>query len=127
MDHPAKKRSRLGSALTTLGGALGVLGVIVMSIGLKATVTPDTRNVVLIRSILSVGGLVTFGLAIGLIVAGALIGRRLTAQKDEGPVEYHTQTDPLLPDAFGFPEPSATSTYDSKLPAESKTSSSSSP
>ena len=98
-----------------------------MSIGLKATITPETRNVVLIRSILSVGGLVTFGLAIGLIVAGALIGRRLSAQKDEGPVEHHAQTDPLIPDAFGFPETSATSTYDSKLPVESKTSSSSNP
>lgn len=118
MDQLPKKRSRLGGALTTLGGVLGVAGAIVMWIGLKATITPDTHNVVLIRSVLSTGGLVTFGLAIGLILAGSLIGRRKTAQKDEGPVEHQAQTDPLLPDSFGVaPEAVPTSTS-KKLPVE---------
>jgi hypothetical protein len=125
MDQLSKKRSRLGSALTTMGGVLGVVGVIVMSIGLKATITPDTRNVMLIRSVLSVGGLVTFGLSVGLILAGAIIGRRITAQKNKGPVEHQAPTDPSLPDAFGFPEASASSTYDSTKPrGEPKNSSS---
>lgn len=113
MESNTKKRSMLGSALTTAGGVIGVLGIIIMRIGLKATITPDTHNVVLIRSVLSVGGFVAFGLAVGLIFAGALIGRRSRASaKNEGPVRATAQTDPnLIPDAFGFPD--STSTYDS--------------
>jgi hypothetical protein len=126
MDQQPKERSRLGSALTTLGGVLGVTGVIAWWIGLKATITPDVHNVVLIRSVLSVGGLVTFGLAVGLIVAGALIGRRSIARKNEGPAEPSALADPLLPDAFGYAETSATSTCDSKPLVEPKSSSSSS-
>jgi len=115
MDQ-GSKRSRLGSSLTTLGGVLGVAGVLVWRIGLKATITPDTHNVVLLRSILSIGGLATFGLAIGLIVLGAFAGRRKTKKK-ERPVEHQAQTDPLLPEAFGLPEGDFTSTS-TKLPDE---------
>ncbi len=118
MDHIPKRRSRLGSALTTAGGVLGVLGIIVMRIGLKATIVQDshnvahTHNVVLIRELVSAGGFVVFGIAIALIVAGSLVGRRATAQKDKGPVEASARTDPYsIPD---FPPESApTSPYDS--------------
>jgi hypothetical protein len=126
MDQQPNKRSHLGRALTLLGGALGVFGVIAMNIGLKATIDPGV-NVVLIRSVLSLGGLVTFGLAVGLIMAGAIVGRRMTRQKDEGPVEHQAQTDPLLSEGPGFPETGVTSTFDAmRQHAESKSSSSSS-
>jgi hypothetical protein len=117
MDQQPVKRSYLGRALTLLGGALGVFGVIAMNVGLKATISPDARNVVLIRSVLSIGGLVTFGLAVGLIVAGAIVGRRMTRQKDEGPVEHQAQTDPLLPDSLGVPDADLTS-ISKKTPVE---------
>lgn len=110
------------------GGVLGVLGVIAMRIGLKATIVSDDHNVVLIRSVMSIGGFATFGLAVALIVAGAWVGRRkIAAEKNEGPVEHQAPTGPaLLPNSFGFPDSGATSTYDSKkLPDEHSSSSSS--
>ena len=125
MDQPPKKRSRLGSILTTTGGVLGVLGVIIMRIGLKVTISPDNNDVTIIRGVVSVGGAIVFGIAVAMIVAGAIVGRRKTApSNDEGPVEHQAQTDPLLSDAFGFPDAGAISTYDSTTRRDESSSSS---
>ena len=57
-----------------------------MRIGLKVTIQPDNHDVALIRGVVSIGGAVVFGLAIALLVAGAVVGRRkANPANDEGP------------------------------------------
>lgn len=114
MDQPPRKGSRLARALTTAGGVLGVIGVIILRIGLKVTIRPDNNDVALIRGVFSVGGVIVFGIAVALIVAGAVVGRKKAAlSKDEGPVEHQAQTDPLLPESSGVPQMPTLRTYDS--------------
>lgn len=74
-DKPAK-RSVLGTALTMAGAVLGVLAVIALRIQLKASISPDNHNITLIRSLISLGAIIAFGLSAALIVGGAWIGRR---------------------------------------------------
>lgn len=61
-------RSRLGTILTTVGGAVGMLGVIAMAIGLKATLTPAMQDILFYKGLFA-------GSAI-LILLGAIYGRR---------------------------------------------------
>ena len=61
-------RSRLGTILTTVGGALGMLGVIAMAVGLKLTLTPQLQEILFYKGL--------FAASAVLILLGAIYGRR---------------------------------------------------
>jgi len=66
----------IGIACTWVGAAVGVFAVTAMSVGLKATFTPDMRTVEIFSRLLGRASIVAFGVSAALMVTGAWLGRQ---------------------------------------------------
>ena len=70
---------RVGRLLTTIGGAIGLLGAIAMGIKLKMTVTPEMHEVLVYRELFVASAI--------LLVLGAVFGRRERQERAEQEAE----------------------------------------
>jgi hypothetical protein len=84
---------KLGSILTTVGGVLGAAGVVGLAAGFNIKIPPEWVSLMFYKLL--------FAAAIGLVVAGSLIGRAAWSrnQRDirgsEYPRELSSASDPL--------------------------------
>lgn len=62
-------------ALTTVGGLLGMVGVVAMAVGFKITLTPAMQEILFYKGL--------FAASAVLLVLGAVLGRQAHRQKEE--------------------------------------------
>lgn len=72
------KKNPAGKVMTTVGGVLGMAGVVAWLVGFKLTLTPGMQEVLFYKGL--------FAASFSLIALGAIIGRRVNsahrAEKD---------------------------------------------
>lgn len=76
MDHSKTIPAWIGIACTWVGAAVGIFAVTAMAAGLKATMSPENRDIVLFKGPLATSALIALGLSAALMLSGAWLGRR---------------------------------------------------
>ena len=67
------RKNPAGTIMTTVGGILGMAGVVAWLIGFKITITPGMQELLFYKGL--------FAASFGLMAVGAIIGRRVSANR----------------------------------------------